>query len=137
MWVALSSRSRYLDRTWEQKVRRGFWEASSHVLSNFRIGHSLVVQWLALCASTSGGWTQSLVWNRDPACHTVRPKQKQTKRKNSRATAASHTQKTDSSRFVLGIAMRYAIIASHLNLYKLSLCVIVIKNKNFILVFVL
>lgn len=109
----------------------------SYVLSNFRAGHSLVVQWLALCASTSGGWAQSLVWNRDPACHTVRPKQKQTKRKNSRVTAAGHTQKTYSSRFVLGIAMRHAITASHLNLYKLSLCVIVIKNKNFILVFVL
>ena len=57
------------------------------------------------------------------------------KKKNSRATASGHTQETDSSHFVLGIAMRYAITASHLNVYKLSLCVIVIKNKNFILMF--
>ena len=62
-------------------------------------------------------------------------KTKTNKQKNSRVTAAGHTQKTDSSHFVLGIAMRYAITASHLHLYKLSLCVIVIKNKNFILMF--
>lgn len=69
----------------------------SYVLSNFRAGHSLGGPVAGTLRSTSGGWAQSLVWNRDPVCHTVRPKQKQTKRKNSRVTAAGHTQKTDST----------------------------------------
>lgn len=87
-------RSRYLDRTWEQKVRSGFWEAYSPMFFQ-TLGQG--IPWWSSgwhSASTSGGWAQSLVWNRDPACHTVRPKQKQTKRKNSRVTAAGHTQKT-------------------------------------------